>query len=310
MENDSREVLADDAVGTKILNSAIEIINCDGYENLTIRRVAKESGCSNSAIYQRFGDKDALAMAIARRQAEPFLSVMKETYSPKLNLLDNVNNITTKLIEIIFSYGIEETFLQVLYQGQLDIKNNPFVDAIEGFIVTSMAHGEIKVADTKGTALIIVASFWGLAQMLRVNKDVDADKAAEIVRRQNAMTYNSLRTSQGTDILWDMLRDRGVDVDKALERMKGNKEVYKSFLIEFFEDADFENLGVEIDAGNPKSAFEYAHGLKGMAANLGLEEVHNKLSILVEILRPGGLEGARKAYDDVMESCKLITVLL
>lgn len=62
--------------------------------------------------------------------------------------------------------------------------------------------------------------------------------------------------------------------------------------------------------GDAEHAFEYAHGLKGMAANLGLDEVRSRLSVLVEILRPGGLDGAAEAYDEVMEACRIVTVLL
>jgi hypothetical protein len=47
-----------------------------------------------------------------------------------------------------------------------------------------------------------------------------------------------------------------------------------------------------------------------MAANLGLDEVRTRLSVLVEILRPGGIDGAGEAYDDVMRACRIITVLL
>ena len=92
--------------------------------------------------------------------------------------------------------------------------------------------------------------------------------------------------------------------------MKGNKEAYKNFLIEFFEDPDFEALGEELKAGNAKNAFEYAHGLKGMAANLGIDEVQKKLNVLVEILRHGGLDGALEVYDDVLAACGRIIAIL
>lgn len=55
---DSKQMLIEDSIGRKILDAAIEIINEEGYENLTIRKVAKMSGCSNSAIYMRFEDKE------------------------------------------------------------------------------------------------------------------------------------------------------------------------------------------------------------------------------------------------------------
>lgn len=309
-ETRNREMLIDDNVGRKILDTAIEIINREGYENLTIRRVAKESGCSNSAIYQRFGDKNALAAEVAALQAKPFLVIMDDAYSDCADLFTNLNRIMTKMLEKLYSFELEAIYMQTIYRGGLNVEDNPFVLRIERCLKNAIAHGESKVANTRETAFLISASFWGYMQMIRANKSYDLEMARKLLESQNRMICNGISVSKGKDSLWDMLREKGVDVDKALERMKGNKDAYKGFLIEFFEDPDFETLGEEIRAGNTKKAFEYAHGLKGMAANLGLDEVRSKLSVLVEILRGGGGEGAPAAYDDVMEACGMVITLL
>lgn len=309
-EIQSREMLIDDNVGRKILDTAIEIINREGYEHLTIRRVAKESGCSNSAIYQRFGDKNALASEVAALQAKPFLVIMDEGYSEKADLFTNLNGIMTKMLEKLYSFELEAIYMQTIYRGGLDMEENPFVLRIERCLKNAIVHGEAKVTNTKETAFLISASFWGYMQMIRANKSYDIETARKLLEAQNRMMCNGISVIKGKDSLWDMLREKGVDVDKALDRMKGNKDAYRSFLIEFFEDPDFETLGEEIKAGNTKNAFEYAHGLKGMAANLGLDEVRGKLSVLVEILRADKVEGALEAYDDVMESCSMVIALL
>ena len=85
---------------------------------------------------------------------------------------------------------------------------------------------------------------------------------------------------------------------------------YKSFLVEFFDDPDFAALRESLGENNTSDAFEYAHGLKGMAANLGLDAVYQPLSKLVEILRQGSMEGAMDAYKQVCDACKVVTALL
>lgn len=310
MEEANRESLINDSVGRKILDSAIRIINNEGYENLTIRRVAKESGCSNSAIYQRFEDKNALARAVAAWQAKPFLHIIDEIYSKDMDFLINLNRITMKLLEQLYSFDVESVYMQTLYRGELKMEEDPFITRMDAYLKKAMARGEIDVAHTGETAFLISTSFWGLIQRVRADKNCDINHARRLLDAQNRIIYNGIKAAKGEDSLWDMLRGKGVDVDKALERLKGNKEAYKSFLVEFFEDPDFESLGEEIKAGNARNAFEYAHGLKGMAANLGLDTVHNQLSVLVEILRPGGLEGAAEAYEGVMDACNMVTVLL
>lgn len=302
--------MIDDNVGRKILDTATAIISREGYENLTIRKVAKESGCSNSAIYQRFGDKNALARAVAALQAKPFLIVMDEVYSKDADLFTNLDRITKKILEKLYSFETEAIYMQIIYHGNMEIAVNPFILRIEEYLKNAMLRGETNVADARQTAFVLSSSFLGFVQLVRANKSIDMEKANKLLETQNRIIYNGISVGKGKDVLWDMLRKRGVDVDRALARMKGNKDAYKNFLIEFFGDPDFEALGTEIKAGNAKIAFEYAHGLKGMAANLGLDEVRSRLGVLVEILRPGGLDGAQKAYDDVMETCGKITVLL
>ncbi len=304
-------MMIDDSVGRKILDTAAAIISREGYENLTIRKVAKESGCSNSAIYQHFGDKNALSAAIAALQAKPLLVAMDESYSRDTDLLTNINRITKSLLEKLYTFEVEAVYMQIAYRGRLRREANPFILRVESYLMNAAERGEVDSADIREKALFLSSSFWGFVQMLRANKDMDLEQAKKQLEVQNRLICNGIGLGRKEgDSLWDMLRERGVDVDRALARMKGNQEAYRKFLAEFFGDPDFEALGKAISAGNVRNAFEYAHGLKGMAANLGLDEVRSKLSVLVEILRLGSFEGAAEAYEAVMEACGMVTVLL
>ena len=135
---ENKESLINDSVGRKILDSAIQIINSEGYENLTIRKVAKESGCSNSAIYQRFEDKNELARAVAALQAKPFLHIMDETYAKDADILTNLNRITTKLLEQLYTFDVEAIYMQTLYRGELKMEENPFVARMDSYLKIAM----------------------------------------------------------------------------------------------------------------------------------------------------------------------------
>lgn len=119
-----------------------------------------------------------------------------------------------------------------------------------------------------------------------------------------------LKDREKNEALCNALREQGVNVDKALERMKGNAAAYRDFLIEFLTDPDFASLEEAVKAGNVRAAFDYAHGLKGMAANLGLDVVCHKINVLVEILRAEQTEGAAEALGEVMAACGDLTRLL
>lgn len=312
-EIESQQTLIGDSIGCKILDAAVAIVEQEGYENLTIRRVAKESGCSNSAIYVRFEDKDALARAVAALHAKPFLLIMDENYRKGENVVQNIDRITKSALEKVYAMDLESAHMQMLYCGSLKQNENPFLRRVESYIKQAVEAGEIQNGNSKAMAYAAVASFWGFAFMARANKDIDLEMAKKMLEAHNKVLLEGLilkDSQKEEDTIWRLLRENGVNVDKALERMKGNKETYKSFLREFFEDPDFEMLRESIEGQDVRAAFEYAHGLKGMAGNLGLDHVHSKISVLVEILRRGSLEGAGEACDEVMESCKRIAELL
>lgn len=307
---DSRQMLIEDGIGRKILDAAIEIINQEGYENLTIRKVAKASGCSNSAIYMRFEDKDALARAVAALYAKPFLRIMDETYVADDGFILNMNRMAKAAYNRLREMDLESVHMQMLYRGSLPKEESPFLLRLAKYLETAAATGEIRNADYLEMAYVIDSSFWGTTYMLLADKTITPEAAYQMLDAQNRMMLHGIQIERNEDNFWDILKNKGVDVDKALERMKGNKEAYRGFLEEFFEDPDFEALKESLDEENVRDAFEYAHGLKGMAANLGLDAVYHPLSELVEILRQGSLDGAMDAYEQVCSACRTITVLL
>lgn len=310
---ENKQTLMEDSIGRKILDAAIDIIAKDGYENLTIRRVAKESGCSNSAIYVRFEDKDALARAVAALHAKPFLLIMDESYVMEEDVPTNLKRIMKNALEKVYTMDLESVHMQMEYCGSLKHSDNPYVKRVESYLKRAMDTGDIAVGNAQMMAFTLISAFWGFAFLMKSNKNIDLETAEKMLEQQNEVLLAGIVgkvTVPEEESIWNLLREQGVNVDKALERMKGNKEAYKNFLKEFFEDPDFEALQESIEAQNVKDAFDYAHGLKGMAGNLGLDRVHGKISILVEILRQGSLEGAMEAYEEVMETCKGIMNLL
>ncbi|MDE7477326.1 MAG: hypothetical protein K2M91_05140, partial [Lachnospiraceae bacterium] len=188
--------------------------------------------------------------AVAALQAKPFLVIMDEVYSKDADLLTNLTKIMATMLEKLYYFELEAIYMLTIYQGELELEENPFIQRIDRYLKNAVARGEAKVANTRETALLISASFWGIMQMIHANGKYDLEMAVKLLEAHNCIICNGIRAKQDKDALWDMLKEKGVNVGKALERMKGNKEAYKSFLVEFFEDPDFEALGTAIKSGN------------------------------------------------------------
>ena len=73
------------------------------------------------------------------------------------------------------------------------------------------------------------------------------------------------------------LTDWGCSTDSALDRMLGDEDLYLEFLTEFTKDPSFDMLSDALCETKNREAFEHAHMLKGVAANLGLDPLYKAL---------------------------------
>lgn len=94
----------------------------------------------------------------------------------------------------------------------------------------------------------------------------------------------------------------GINVTTAMNRFNDNEEMYFLFLKKFTEDDLMMKINDFINAGETKDAFEAAHTLKGVCANLSIDSVNEVLNPMVEVLRGGSMEGLLSEYE------KLLTV--
>lgn len=305
---DEKILLSDDPISKKILETAMQIVKEEGYDNLKIRKVASLSGCSNSAIYTRFGDKDQLCMEIARIHAKPLHQMFQNIYRPDVDILTNLQRMARAEMEVFYAMDLDSVIMQMKYRGQH--MENEFVFYIEEMLKNACQKGEIKVSNIKHTALTIETSFWGFVFFTKVNDTLNLEQICRMLDMNMKALISGCDLCQNPDDIWRELKEAGVDVDKALERLKGNKDAYREFLKEFFEEPDFQALEESIRKKDAKAAFEYAHGLKGMAANLGLEKIFYSISKLVEVLRANSLDGADAMYEEIKKACEEVSMIV
>ena len=81
------------------------------------------------------------------------------------------------------------------------------------------------------------------------------------------------------------LLDNGADIETTVNRFMGNEGLYLKFLMKFQDDRHYESLEKNLEEQKYEDAFNDAHTLKGVAANLGLDTISNASSKLTELLR-------------------------
>lgn len=85
----------------------------------------------------------------------------------------------------------------------------------------------------------------------------------------------------------DTLREFGADVDEGLERCMGDEEFYLELIPDALTESYYTSIENLINEKDLSQAFEVAHSLKGIVANLSLTPIHTPVSEITEGLRNG-----------------------
>lgn len=94
--------------------------------------------------------------------------------------------------------------------------------------------------------------------------------------------------------VWDLEKVTGADVANTLEeRFMGSEELYVRFLKKLLVDDSYGQLKDATKFGDIKGVEMKAHTLKGVCATLGLTELSDKFSHIVEMVRHGDDDQAK-----------------
>lgn len=95
------------------------------------------------------------------------------------------------------------------------------------------------------------------------------------------------------------LKAAGIHYEEGLKRFANKPELYQKYLMKFFDDPTFAQLGSQLGEKNYPEAFQSAHTLKGMSGNLSMTDFYRSVCLLVEALRNGKTENIDEMYQDL-----------
>lgn len=98
-----------------------------------------------------------------------------------------------------------------------------------------------------------------------------------------------------------ILRDSGCDVDGAMNRMLNDENFFLHCVTMALDQPEYAKLGEALEKKDVTAAFEYAHALKGVTANVGLQPLYDVLVKIVEPLRAGNAENLLPEYQQLLE---------
>ena len=83
----------------------------------------------------------------------------------------------------------------------------------------------------------------------------------------------------------EALKTFGANVEEGIARCAGSEALYLRLVDSIFAEKSFDGLKEAILQKDYKTAFEYAHGLKGVLGNLSLTPLYEPVSEITELLR-------------------------
>jgi AcrR family transcriptional regulator len=131
-----------------ILNSALELLQTNGYEKTTMRAIAKRAGVSLGNAYHYFGSKEHLIQAFYHRTHEAHLAVTRPALARETTLKARLLAVMKLKISTLEPY---HEFAGVLFKTAADPRSplNPFAEESEPVRRDSIILFAEMVAETK-----------------------------------------------------------------------------------------------------------------------------------------------------------------
>lgn len=106
-----------------------------------------------------------------------------------------------------------------------------------------------------------------------------------------------------------------IDLDDGLNRVRGNKVIYKKMLGMFLNGSDYDSLCAHIESGDYENAHHAAHALKGVTGNLSLSLLFEQSTQLMNQLKEGAFDQQlfsdfQQAYGLTVEEVKRLVETL
>lgn len=100
--------------------------------------------------------------------------------------------------------------------------------------------------------------------------------------------------------LLEELKNLGVNVDEALDRLMGNRSLYERMLFKFVEMMKNSSVDPDFDCNDYADIIEKAHAVKGAAGNLSVTPIYEAYSEVVRLLRANQPEQAKNILNTVL----------
>ncbi|MCE3203976.1 TetR/AcrR family transcriptional regulator [Paenibacillus sonchi] len=188
-----------------VVDAAAAILQEEGPEAVTVRRVSQKMGCSTKIIYSLFVNKEGLAQQLYLEGCK-LLAQRFEEVPPSSDLLQHLLD----LGEAFWQFGQEYTSYYKLMFGGAFAEFKPDAESMQGtmtamsrlLILISTAQQQGQISDKEETQTIVStiwASLHGVIHLYMGGFLGDADSAHAVYKQTMALLSRSLFAGRGAN---------------------------------------------------------------------------------------------------------------
>ncbi len=197
-----------------ILGCARDIVESEGFEGLSIRKVAKRAGYTPGSIYQYFDDKDTLKRALIN---EGYEAIMRATMKPL-----NAGTIREEVIERFKAYTHAALRMPQYYKAVM-LSDDPLITSmtrvlgsetgespksikkLESLLEQGVNEGVFRAVDTNSYAQILWTANFGLTlRLITENPRLDEHAVDRLVENALNAFFDGIENKKETKNNEDM----------------------------------------------------------------------------------------------------------
>ena len=162
----------------RLVEAALEILQRDGLDGLTVQAVVERTGLSLRAFYQRFAGKDELLLAVFEETIRDAAARFREGLSAVSDPLARL-----EFVVIAQSAPLSREHLRLAESRPAELRDamEPFVALLAEIVEEGRREGLIRAADARRLAVLIyhLVSAQIHAVLLGTVRDEDSEKSGE-----------------------------------------------------------------------------------------------------------------------------------
>jgi TetR/AcrR family transcriptional repressor of multidrug resistance operon len=187
--------IRDENKETAIREKAMEMIVAEGFDGLSMQKLAKAANVSPATIYIYYKNREDLLNHLFNDVQQTFSDVALEGFSPELSFEEGLwlqwKNRFKFIVKYPIHYSFYEQFRSSPQMNHSDIKLSEFKENMKQFLMNAIKRGDIKKIEPELFWAIAYGSFYALVNF-HLNKKSIMGRDFELTEAKMKIAFSMM----------------------------------------------------------------------------------------------------------------------